>query len=65
MLWGEFALRFAHDDDSGGRVVERVEIGESGDSGWVAGVNGSGAGPGIASAGQDEVGGLIMKRDEA
>jgi hypothetical protein len=35
LLWGEFALRFAHGDDSGGggggsggRVVEVVEIGK-------------------------------------
>jgi len=56
LLWGEFALRFAHDDDgggggggsSGGRVVE---IGVW-CNWWVPGVlvNGSGAGPGIASA---------------
>ena len=52
MLWGKFALRFAHDDDGGGGSGGRVvEIGVwSVIGGWVVLVNGSGAGPGIASA---------------
>lgn len=53
MLWGEFALRFAHDDDggggSGGRVVEIGVWSVTGGCRVVL-VNGSGAGPGIASA---------------